>query len=710
MKRLVVFIMALSVATFMKAQVAIDSVSPEALNHLLIEQVERLAQESDNEETDFEELLETYLYYMQNPINLNSDGIIHLLELHLISVFQHESIKTYRQLYGDFAFVGELEMVEGFEEQTCSVVSPIVYAGQDPSRNRIGIQELAHYGRHQLIGRYEQVLERAQGYAKVSDSALLASPSKYYLGSPQKYQLRYGYNYRNRIRFGFIMEKDAGEPFGSKPLSDSLMPLLGDKYRQGFDFYGFHLYAADFGIVKEVALGDYQLSFGQGLTLWSGMSFGKVVSGSSVMKQGRGLKPKASATEYGFMRGGAITLQHKSLSATAFYSIRNLDAHVVTSDSLNEAEVVSSLSKTGYHRTIGEIANKNAIRQQVFGAHAAYADGHLEVGYTIHHTLLGAELQLKPNPYNHFYFQGSQLTNQGLDFKVVRQRYAVFGEVAMSSNKAFARLMGLTVSPTGYINFTMLYRNYDRKYQNLLSNAYSESSRRQGETGYYLGLEAAPAPYWKILAYTDFFRFNWLTSQVYAPSWGHDYYLRVSHSLSRKASCYLQLRSKAKMKNASDGNSFSYHPVSYTKNSIRFNINYKIGYKLVLSNKAEYAHYRSEDAKNSQGYFLCQDISYNPINQPFVLTFRYALFDTHDYDSRMYVYESDVLYSFSIPAFYGKGMRVYLLGKLKLFNTLTLYARIGCTVFRDRDEIGSGAAHIENNHKTDVKVEAVWKL
>ena len=55
-------------------------------------------------------------------------------------------------------------------------------------------------------------------------------------------------------------------------------------------------------------------------------------------------------------------------------------------------------------------------------------------------------------------------------------------------------------------------------------------------------------------------------------------------------------------------------------------------------------------------------------------------------------------------------MRVYLLGKLKLFNALTLYARIGCTVYRDRDEIGSGAAHIEGNHKTDVKVEAVWKL
>ena len=710
MKRSLVLIVALLFAALLKAQVAIDSLSSDALNRLLIEQVERLAEESDNEETDYEDLLETYLHFSQNPINLNSEAVVHLLELHLINVFQYESIKTYRQLYGDFAFVGELEMVEGFDEQTFSIVSPVVYAGQDRSRSRVTLRQLARYGRHQVIGRYEQVLEHAQGYAKASDSALLASPNRYYLGSPQRYQLRYHYNYYNRLRFGFTMEKDAGEPFGGKPLSDSLMPLLGDKYRQGFDFYGFHLYAHDFGMVKDVALGDYKLSFGQGLTLWSGMSFGKIVSGSSMMKQAHGLKPKASAAEYGFLRGGAITLQHKHLMATAFYSIRNLDAHIATADSLNEAEIVSSLQETGYHRTISEIANKNTICQQVFGAHAGYADGHLEIGYTIHHTLLGVELQLKPSYYNQFYFQGSQLTNHGIDFKYVRQRYAVFGEAAMSSNKAMAGLLGLTVSPTGYINFTLSYRNYDKQYQNLMANAYSESSRGQGETGFYLGLEAAPAPYWKILAYADFFRFTWFTSQVYAPSWGHDYYLRVSHSLNRNASCYLQLRSKMKMKNATDGNAFAYYPVSYTKNSVRFNIDYKIGNDFALCNKAEYAHYRSENTKNSQGYFLCQDVAYKPTCRPYSFTFRYALFDTRDYDSRLYVYENDVLYSFSIPALYGKGMRVYLLGKLKLFNALTLYARIGCTVYRDRDEIGSGAAHIEGNHKTDVKVEAVWKL
>ena len=55
-------------------------------------------------------------------------------------------------------------------------------------------------------------------------------------------------------------------------------------------------------------------------------------------------------------------------------------------------------------------------------------------------------------------------------------------------------------------------------------------------------------------------------------------------------------------------------------------------------------------------------------------------------------------------------MRVYLLGKWKPFNSLTLYARIGSTIYSDRDEISSGLTLIQGNHKTDLKVEAVWKL
>lgn len=721
MKRLIFIIIALVFCRYAKAQIAIDTLSTDALNELLIEQVERLAEDSD-EDVDYEELLENFIFFSENPININSDDIVQLLQLRLINVFQYEELQKYRRYYGDFLFLEELEMVEGFDEQTLALIAPIVYVGKDNSRDKITLNKMARYGKHQILGRYEQILERQQGYELISDSALLAKPNSRFLGSPQRYQLKYTYNYRNRIRAGLVLEKDPGEMFFTDKVSDTIKALLGSQYHRGFDFVGGYLYAKDLGIVKAAVVGDYQLSFGQGLTLWSGMSFGKAGAGSSVMKQGRGITPKGSASEYSFMRGAAVTLGGGPFRGTIFYSNRMVDANVSVTDSLDEVEYVSSLQETGYHRTIGELLDRHVIRQQVVGGHLAYAVSHFEIGYTLHHTWLSAPLQLRPSNYNQFYFQGTRLTNQGIDFKFVKGKFAFFGEGSISHNPdsvvststttfdRLAGLVGMTIKPTGYLNFTLTYRDYGKAYQNLYSNAFGEGSRNQGQRGVYFGVEIAPAPYWNLLAYADHFRFTWLTSQAYSPSWGHDYYLRVSHSFNKRTAAYLQIRSKTKMKNSTDGMVFSHYPIFYTKNSVRFNINYGFANGLVFGNKAEYAHYRNEDGSNSHGFFICQDVAYKPENKPFSITFRYAIFDTEDYDSRVYAYENDVLYSFSVPALYGKGMRVYLLGKWKPVSNLTLYARIGSTIYTDRDEISSGLTLIEGNHKTDLKVEAVWKL
>lgn len=720
MKRLFFTIAAVFVAFMARAQIAIDTLSADALNALLIEQVERLAEDSDDD-LDFEDLLENYIFLSENPINLNSDEVVRLLELHLINAFQYEELQKYRRYYGDFLFMEELEMLEGIDEQTLAILAPVVYVGKDLTKDKTTLKKLASYGKHQVLGRFEQVLESQQGYASYSDEEILAKPNSRFLGSPQRYQLRYTYNYRNKVRAGFVLEKDPGEVFFTDHVSDTVKALLGKQYHRGFDFVGFHLYAKDMGIVKAAVVGDYQMSWGQGLTMWSGMSFGKAGAGSSIMKQGRGLSPKSSASETLFMRGTAVTLGRGPFSATVFYANRMIDANVSVADSLEEAEMVSSLQETGYHRTIGEIQDRHAIRQQVVGGHLAYAIAHFEVGYTLHHTWLNVPLQLKPSHYNQYYFQGSRLTNQGLDFKYVKGKYALFGEAAMSYNNdtmvkqqtqrpiAFAGLIGMTVKPTGYLNFTILYRNYGKAYQNLFSNAFGEGGRNQGQNGVYLGVEVAPAPYWNFLAYADQFRFTWLTSQVNAPSWGHDYYMRLSHSFSKKTNAYLQFRSKTKMKNSTDGMAFSHYPIFYTKNSVRFNISYGFN-DFVFGNKVEGAHYRNDDGSNAYGYYLCQDIAYKPEGKPFNLTFRYALFDAQDYNARVYAYENDVLYAFSVPALYGKGMRVYLLGKLKFLDALTLYARIGSTFYTDRETISSGPTQIEGNHKTDLKVEVVWKL
>ena len=96
MKRLVIIILSLFFAIAAKAQIAIDTLSTEALNTMLIEQVERLAEDSDDD-IDYEDLLDSYIFLSENPIDLNSDGVVQLVELHLISAFQFEEVKKYRR-------------------------------------------------------------------------------------------------------------------------------------------------------------------------------------------------------------------------------------------------------------------------------------------------------------------------------------------------------------------------------------------------------------------------------------------------------------------------------------------------------------------------------------------------------------------------------------------------------------------------------------
>ena len=232
----------LGITVMAKAQIAIDTLSSNALNQLLIEQIERLADEGE-EENDYEELLDNYIFYSENPINLNSEEIVHLAELQLINAFQLEELRKYRRYYGDFLFLDELEMVEGFDEQTINILRPIVCIREDNAKDKITGQKLARYGKHQVIGRYEQVLEKQQGYYPISDEELLDKPNSRYLGSPQKYELRYSYNYRNKIRAGFALKKDAGELFFNDKLSDTIKSVLGNKRYSGFDFFGFHLHA-----------------------------------------------------------------------------------------------------------------------------------------------------------------------------------------------------------------------------------------------------------------------------------------------------------------------------------------------------------------------------------------------------------------------------------------------------------------------------------
>ena len=668
---------------------------------IIIDQIEQMLENSD-EEIDFSELIENYWNICENKININDpDELSQLIDLHLVSVFIVEKINDYRKNFGDFQFIEELDFIDGLDERTLNILKPLVCFGRDSPNKKTRLKDVFKYAKHQVIFQVEQCLNEKAGYQNVSDSIL----NKKYIGSPQKLFLRYNFSFRDKIEAGFAIEKDPGEYLFSPKVSDSIKKIIGGNAYSLIDFVSFHFLINNVKFIKTLALGDYQLSFGQGLTMASGLAFAS--TGGTLLRKSKKIRASKSANEVRYLRGIATTLNYRNLELTMFYSNKKVDANISAYDSLGNPIQVSSLQQTGLHRTYGELIDRHAITQKLFGGNVSLRLSNFQIGYTIHKTVLSCELVPDPRIYNTFYFKGKTLANQGVDFYYVMKKVAFYGEAAMSDNNAPALLFGTTFQPAGYIDFTVLYRYYDEKYQNFYSNAFASGSNTRNEKGLYLSTSITFAPHWNLVATADFPQYDWIKTNAYASSRAQKYNLRIEHQISSKSLCFIQLKYSDKEKNGPNENTYMRYLVHDRKMSLRFHITYPIGNDLTLKNCVEFCK-NKDVSKNSTSYLIYQDVLYNPENKCFSFAFRYALFDSPT--GAVYAYENDILNSFSIGSLYHKGKRIYFLGKVKLRKRLAINAKIAWTIYDDIDEIGSGLEKIEGNVKTEGKLQLIWKI
>jgi hypothetical protein len=96
--------------------------------------------------------------------------------------------------------------------------------------------------------------------------------------------------------------------------------------------------------------------------------------------------------------------------------------------------------------------------------------------------------------------------------------------------------------------------------------------------------------------------------------------------------------------------------------------------------------------------------------KPLTFSFRYALFDTDGFNARIYAYESDVLYSFSIPAYFYKGSRTYLTLQYDITRKIDVWFRIAQFYYSNRDYTGSGLSEVQGHTRTDFRVQMRLKF
>jgi hypothetical protein len=195
---------------------------------------------------------------------------------------------------------------------------------------------------------------------------------------------------------------------------------------------------------------------------------------------------------------------------------------------------------------------------------------------------------------------------------------------------------------------------------------------------------------------------------VSSPSSGHDLFTQLNWIPSKKIDMYFRYRKRNKQVNGDAEDLFD-NLVYVDQENFRYNVSFQVVPYLKLRSRAEYVVYHKQGLQAEKGLVLFQDISYKKIGNPLELTFRYALFETDSYFSRVYAYENDVLYSFSIPALYDKGSRIYLMANYVFGKHLEVWLRVAQTFYNNRPIQNEGSI-TEINAPTRTELKAQIRL
>jgi len=635
---------------------------------------------------DYTDLYDQIEVLVKQPININKADAITLARLPLMTPEKISTLLAHRERYGAFQSVYELQQLEGFDLAFIKILRPFISFDEVITLKSISNPMFWKGGKHELISLSTYKFEQAEGYA------LPDTNPNAYLGSAVREVVRYRGDINARLQINFTAEKDAGEQLNAKAI-----------------FVSANLFFKNMGKIKSLAIGDYQAAFGQGLTFGSSMAFGKSPFVLNILRVQEGLKSYRSLNENEFLRGLGITYQlSRKTELTCFYSGKKIDG-TANQDSMAMTDGFSSFITTGYYRNVSELNRKSVIGRRIVGGHLTQQIKNLTLGLTGVQSFLSAALIKGEKPYQLYNFNGSSITNFGIDYKWYYKNLAAFGEISSNQNfKNTSFVNGLILSLGKQLDLSLLQRHYDKRYHGTMTNAIGEASDNKNENGLYAGFSLAPIKGYKLNAYADVYRFNWLRYQVDAPSGGKDLLVELQYAKRKSYSWYLRYRNEVKQMNE-EGVQHLNRMENNTRQQVRFHIETIISPTLSLRNRVEWVQYQLQYGKTTHGFLMLQDVVMAPQRNLKIIG-RLMYFDAQDYDARVYAYENDMLYSYSVPSFQNRGTRFYILIKYKLKRNIDIWTRFSRTAYENQNTIGSGYDLINGNKVSELKVQIKWTI
>ena len=581
-----------------------------------------------------------------NLNNLSYEMATNLLEL---SDYQYYQLQLYIEEHGQLYSIYELDAIDGFSVKERLRLAVLAVIAPPPKRKPT-FKELWRASKSVLWVRYGQVVEQQAGYD--------TTRTNHYDGSPAHVQFRYDYNVLQHFGFRIAGEKDAGEQF------------FRGKQKYGFDHYSGSVYVKKLKWLKCALLGDYRLNFGQGLVLGSSMMSGKGGEISTIRRFAEGVRPVATTNESKLFRGGAVTLGNINWSGSLFAG----DVTESTSNAFGGA--------VSYRRAYFSV-----------GLHAVFFSNYAD-------TAIAREKW-------HALFHPSRM-NAGFSYHAVWRRQLFFGEMAVNETGKVSMLHTAVFSVNPVFRFATLVRFYTTGYEAPMGRAFRVTSGDCGEFGTYLAGHLVLSRKIEADVFFDYYRLLWLSYLTDAPTQGVDGGAAVTFRISRNSTLTMRYQWRSKPKNES-GEDYLRRLTGLNRHRIRLQWSNEPSPLLKLKTEVSAIFNQSDGTKWKKGILMYQDVVLNFRKPQLSLYMRVAYFDSDTYDERLYAYENDVYYAFTVGSYYYQGMRAYLMLRYKIQN-LSIWLRVSRTHYLDRETISSGLTQIDKPHKTEVKVQGMYRF
>ena len=605
---------------------------------IIINIAEELAADDDDPEavTIF---LERLHELADDPVMINSTDENEISRLFFLTDFQVKAIADHVLSSGQIVSDFEIASIPGFDKETAEMMIPFISL-----KNKIVYASDSSRMRNSMISNFSIKSGK-------SDSSSLGSRWRIL----SKYKFSTG-----RFTGGFTLEKDPGEKLlaGHPPVPDFLSANIA--------FTGT-------GLIRRIIVGDFSARFGQGTNINTGFRRGISLTSPGYMSARDEIKPYTSTEENKFFRGVAADFSMKNIGLTVFYSKNYSDATISpSSDSLKY--IIENFYLAGIHNTASLLQKKDAISTLTYGMIVTLNLNNVKVGLVWSQNKFS--LPVSPagdDPERIFDFKGDKSNLFTVYYNTFIKKILLYGELTASDNYKYAVVNGISFRPSDRLTINFLYRNYNPGYPAFYGNGPGSGSNTANETGILGNFTFEAARHLFISGGYDIQNFPWLKYRCSAPSHGTRQEIKIRFLPSEKLSFDASYSYRFTTVDNDETQRIPVQDKLITR-SLKISVRYSMLDNLMSGTRIDY---KFVNPSGSTGFLIFQEINFSFRQISFWA--RYCIFNTDDWLSRIYTYENDLLYSFSIPALAGEGSRSYIMVKWKIHDFAEFRFKYGNT-------------------------------